>query len=184
MASVDLKDVFFTVPIRESHQKYFKLEWKDKVYKFVGMPKWVFWCHTGIYKDSKILRFYLQRFCLCRFKTKRSLICCLCWWLVFARWYWNWVFRECGSYNSSFKLLKFYYSRSKVKIMKLTQRIEFLGFIIDSTKVTVTVSKDKMIAITNKVKNLMAATFPAIRQLASVTGSVICKILFCFLCLY
>ena len=57
--------------------------------------------------------------------------------------------------------------------MKLTQRIEFLGFIIDSTKVTVTVSKDKMIAITNKVKKLMAATFPAIRQLASVTGSVI-----------
>ena len=29
MASDDLKDAFFTVPIHESHQKYFKFEWKD-----------------------------------------------------------------------------------------------------------------------------------------------------------
>ena len=28
---------FFTVPIHESHQKYFKFEWIDKVYKFLGM---------------------------------------------------------------------------------------------------------------------------------------------------
>ena len=38
MASIDLKDAFFTAPIHESHQKYFKFEWTDKVYKFVGMP--------------------------------------------------------------------------------------------------------------------------------------------------
>ena len=38
MASVDLKDAFFTVPIHESYQKYFKFEWIDKVYKFLGMP--------------------------------------------------------------------------------------------------------------------------------------------------
>ena len=37
MTSVDLKDVFFTVPIHESHQKYCKFEWIDKVYKYVGM---------------------------------------------------------------------------------------------------------------------------------------------------
>ena len=38
---------------------------------------------------------------------------------------------------------------------------------------TVTISKDKMIAITNKIKKLMATTFPAIGRLASVIGSVI-----------
>ena len=38
---------------------------------------------------------------------------------------------------------------------------------------TVTISKDKMIAITNKIKMLMATTFPTIRRLASVIGSVI-----------
>ena len=44
-------------------------------------------------------------------------------------------------------------------ILKPTQRIEFLGFIIDSTKTTVTISKEKMIVITNKIKKLMATTF-------------------------
>ena len=38
MASVDLKDAFFTVTVRKSHQKYFKLEWFQGFYKFIGMP--------------------------------------------------------------------------------------------------------------------------------------------------
>ena len=37
MASVDLKDVFFTVPIHDPHQKYFKFEQEDKVHKFAVM---------------------------------------------------------------------------------------------------------------------------------------------------
>ena len=38
---------------------------------------------------------------------------------------------------------------------------------------TVTISKDKMIAITYKIKKLIATSFPTIRQLASVMGSLI-----------
>ena len=37
IASIDLKDRLFTVPIHESHQKCFKFEWTDKVYKPVEM---------------------------------------------------------------------------------------------------------------------------------------------------
>ena len=35
MASVDLKDAFFTIPVHILHQKYFKFEWFNK---FLGMP--------------------------------------------------------------------------------------------------------------------------------------------------
>ena len=38
MASADLKDVFFTVPLHKLHQKCFMFEWIQKFYKFVGMP--------------------------------------------------------------------------------------------------------------------------------------------------
>ena len=38
MASVDLKDAFFTVPVHKSHQKYFKFEWFQGFYKFIGVP--------------------------------------------------------------------------------------------------------------------------------------------------
>ena len=38
MASVDLKDAFFTIPVHILHQKYFKYEWFNQLYKFLGMP--------------------------------------------------------------------------------------------------------------------------------------------------
>ena len=38
MASIDLEDVFFTVPVHISHQKYFKFGWFQNFYKFLGMP--------------------------------------------------------------------------------------------------------------------------------------------------
>ena len=37
MASVDLTDAFFTVPVHISHQKYFKFGWFQNFYKFLGM---------------------------------------------------------------------------------------------------------------------------------------------------
>ena len=37
MASVDLKDASFTVPVHKSHQKYFKSEWFLGFCKFIGM---------------------------------------------------------------------------------------------------------------------------------------------------
>ena len=33
MASVNLKDAFFTIPINEAYQKYFMFEWLEKIYK-------------------------------------------------------------------------------------------------------------------------------------------------------
>ena len=38
MASVDLKDAFFTVLLHISHQKYFKFWWFQNFYKFLSMP--------------------------------------------------------------------------------------------------------------------------------------------------
>ena len=38
MASVDLKDSFYTIPIHNAYQKYFKFMWHQKCYKYLGMP--------------------------------------------------------------------------------------------------------------------------------------------------
>ena len=37
MASIDLKDAFFTVPVHNLNQNFFVFEWIQKFYKFVGM---------------------------------------------------------------------------------------------------------------------------------------------------
>ena len=38
MASVDLKDAFYSLPIHEENQKYFKFAWGDSFYSYRGMP--------------------------------------------------------------------------------------------------------------------------------------------------
>ena len=86
---------------------------------------------------------------------------------------------EClGNVEPTVSLLKYlgFNIHEAKPILKQTQRIESLGFINDLTKMTVIISKDKMIAIANKIKKLMATTFPAISLLPSVmslNGSVI-----------
>ena len=37
MASVDLKDAFYTVPILPDHQNFLKFEWQEHCYAFTGM---------------------------------------------------------------------------------------------------------------------------------------------------
>jgi len=38
MASVDLKDAYYTVPISEKDSKFLKFVWKDQMYKYVALP--------------------------------------------------------------------------------------------------------------------------------------------------
>ena len=38
MASVDLIYAFYSIPIFNDHQKYFKFEWLEKTYQYTGMP--------------------------------------------------------------------------------------------------------------------------------------------------
>ena len=162
MASIDLKDAFFTVPIHESHQKYFKFEWIDKVYKFVGMP-------NG-YSDAMQIFTKILKPLYGNLKQKGHLS------VVFVDDSYLQRETEClRNVEATIALLEYlgFTIHEAKSILKPTQQIEFLGFMIVSTKMTATISKDKMIAITNKIKRFMATTFPTIRQLASVIGSVI-----------
>ena len=38
MASLDIKDAYYTIPVAEEYQKYLKFMWKGKLYKFCVLP--------------------------------------------------------------------------------------------------------------------------------------------------
>ena len=38
MASVDLKDAFYSIPLHSEHHKYFKFIWDKQLYQYVAMP--------------------------------------------------------------------------------------------------------------------------------------------------
>ena len=150
MASVDLKDAFFTVPIHESHQKLIKFKWIGKVYKFLGMPNG---CSDAMRIFTKNLK---PVYANLRQKGHLSVV------FVDDSYFQGNTETDClENVEAAIALLEYlgFTIHEAKSILKPTQRIEFLGFIIDSTKITVTISKEKMIAITNKIKKLMATTF-------------------------
>ena len=38
MASIDLKDAYFSIPIACEHRKYLRFQWRDKLYQFCVLP--------------------------------------------------------------------------------------------------------------------------------------------------
>ena len=53
MASIDLKDAYFSVPIHQEHQKYLKFLWKGTLYKYVCFPNGLALCPR---KFTKLLK--------------------------------------------------------------------------------------------------------------------------------
>ena len=58
-------------------------------------------------------------------------------------------------------------------ILKPTQELEFLGFVINSKNMTISKNKDKSKHILLKIKNLLSDPSPSTRKLVSVIGSLI-----------
>ena len=53
MASIDIKDAYYTLPIAESDQKLLKFQWRGKIYKFVCFPNGLSICPR---KFTKLLK--------------------------------------------------------------------------------------------------------------------------------
>ena len=122
MASVDLKDAFFTVPGHESHQKYFKFGWVGKVYKFVGMP-------NGYSDVMRIFTKILKPvYANLRQKGHLSVV------YTDDSYFQRDAETKClGNVEVTAALLNYlgFTIHEAKSILKPTQRIEFLGFIID-----------------------------------------------------
>ena len=61
----------------------------------------------------------------------------------------------------------------KKSVLKPTQKIEFLGFIIDSNSMTIEINREKAEHILLKIRKFLQNPSPTIRKLAFVVGSVI-----------
>ena len=61
MASVDLKDAYYSVPIATEHQKYLKSMWGGKLYKFVCFPYGLAFCPRKFTKLLKPINSHLRQ---------------------------------------------------------------------------------------------------------------------------
>ena len=138
MASVDLKDAFFTIPVHILHQKYFKFEWFNQFYKFLGMPNGYSDAMRIFTKMLKPVFGYLRK------QGHLSVV------FVDDSYLQADTEQECiKNINAIVNILTMlgFTIHDRKSVLILTQKIEFLGFLIDST--------------------------PTMQQLSSIIGSVI-----------
>ena len=161
MASIDLQDAFYTIPVHKDHQKLLVFQWKGRFFKFVVLPfglsqaPWIF---------TKVLRpvfaeFHRQGFqgfgyiddsfiiAKTRQDCDRAVL-----WLV-----------------KKFEDLGFTVNREKSALMP-TRRLRFLGYWIDSRDSTVRPTLEKSKKAEKVTSGLLKARKPTIKQVASVLG--------------
>ena len=164
MASVDLRDAFFTVPVHISHQKYFKFRWFQNFYKFLGMP-------NGNSDAMRIFTKILKPvFGHLRNQGHVSAI------FVDDSYLQGDTKHECmNNINATIDLLSslgFSIHPGK-SVLIPTQKIEFLGFLIDSKNMKISLTNKKAEHLTLNIKKFLVNKSPNIKQLASIIGSVI-----------
>ena len=164
MTSVDLKDAYYSVPIATSDRSYLRFWWRDVLYQFLAMPNGL---ALAPRKFTKLLK------------------------PVFAK------LRDMGHASTSFiddsmqvsvtyeqcldnvlatiellMSLGFVVHPDK-SVLIPSQRIVYLGFIIDSIKMMVFLTQERTDSILALCKTLYKANYVLIRDLAKVIGKII-----------
>eukprot|EP00794_Sanderia_malayensis_P010499 gene10499-11598_t len=164
MASVDLKDAFYSIPVNKNHQKYFKFFWKDKFYEFQGMPNGY---GPAMRLFTKVLK---PPFACLRAKGHMSVV------YVDDTYLQGNTQQECLDNAiatvSLLRKLGFTIHLEKSQLLPV-QELEFLGFLINSKNMTIKLTDNKIHGIREKILKFLNMKKPTIKDLASVIGTVI-----------
>ena len=162
--SLDIKDAYYSVPIKEEHQKYFAFKWKEQYYCYTVMPNG--WGNAP-YVFTKLLkpafRYLREQGYLNSYFIDDSLLmaelfhkCC----------------ENCCETQKIITSLGFMLNIPK-SILTPTQIILHLGNIIDSLRMIVYLPEDKKKNIIKLCTELQNKDSSSIRQVAKVIGTLI-----------
>ena len=164
MASVDYKDAYYSVSIRKEHRKYLRFCFRNVLYEFTCLPNGLTSGPRLFTKITKPLFSTLRE----RGHLNSPYIDDVL--LVGDTW------RECAlnvrdtveiSLDAGFVV------HPAKSIFVPTKRIEFLGFWLDSAKMTVTLTERKALTIKQLCKELKQYKKPTIRTVAKLVGKLV-----------
>ena len=164
MASVDIKDAYYSIAIREVDQKYLQFHWKGTVYQFTCLPNGL---TCGPRKFTKILKppltvlhkkghissghlddFYLQ----------------------------GQTYTKCveNVIDTVILLSDLGLIVHPTKSMFLpSQELEILGFILNSVTMTIKLTAEKSIALQALCQKILSQKYISIRELARIIGKLV-----------
>lgn len=161
MASIDIKDAYYSVPIAETDQKYLKFEWQGVLYKFTCFPNGLALCPR---KFTKLLK---PVYCYLRKKGHLSSG------YIDDSYLQGDGYQDClANVVDTIKLfdsLGFIIHPEK-SVFIPTQIITFLGFVLDSRTMTVYLTQQKQLKVKNACLHIIKIQRPVIRLIAQLLG--------------
>ena len=163
MASIDIKDAFYSVPINEHHMKYLKFTWEGKIFQFCAMP-------NGYCDAMRVFTKLLKPvFATLREKGYESVI------YVDDSLLQGDTFQEC--LNNVLATLECLESLGFVvhpekSVFYPTQEITFLGFIINTADMTVRLTDEKKSKIKDLGLGLLDKNNITVRMISRFIGNL------------
>ena len=160
MASLDLKDAYYSVAVQPSHRKYLRFMWNNVLYQFTCLPNGLSSCPrkllkpplATLHKQGHVISSYIDDL------------------FVLARTYELCVTNVADTF-ALFDSLGFTIHPDK-SVFIPSLRIVLLGFIIDSVAMTITLTPEKVLSVKEACLSLMEGV-TTIREVARVIGKVI-----------
>ena len=164
MASIDLKDAYYTVPISTDHQKYLKFIFNGSLYHYTCLPNGLS-CTPRV--STKLLKLV--------YSTLYNLAC-LGLGYIDDSYLQGDTSSEClenvNCTASLFKKLGFYLHPTK-SIVIPTQQLIFLGFVLNSIAMTVTPSEGKIQKLVTACRSLLNNSNPTTQEVCQVIGLIV-----------
>jgi hypothetical protein len=164
MASVDLKDAYYSVPIAQSHQKYLKFKWQGSLYAFTCFPNGLASCPRKFTKLLKPVYSVLRQ--LGHLSSP----------------YIDDSYLQGDDYDSCLEnildTVRLLYTLGFIihpvkSVLIPTQRLIFLGFILDSILMRIYMTPEKVNKVIEMCSKLLKNTSPTIRDVSQVIGYII-----------
>ena len=164
MASIDLKDAYYSVPVKEEFQKFLKFQWKGHIFKFVCLPmgltsspriftKITKPVYATLRQKGHINSGYIDDIYLQGSDVKD---------------------RENNIRDTVHILQDSGFTIQPTKsVFRPTQILSHLGFVLNSRQMTVTVTSEKAQKIAQLCQHMMEVGVVTLRELAELIGQLV-----------
>ena len=164
MASIDLKDAYYLIAIAQEHQKYLKFKWKGQLYQFTCLaqglssaPRLFTKLMKPVYSKLRAMGHISSGYIDDSFLVGYS-------------------YAECETnVNDTLKCFQElgFLPHTEKSVTKPTQVLQHLGFILNSTDMTVSISREKHNKLCTFARGVLQHHAPSIREVAKLIGMMV-----------
>ena len=164
LVKLDLKDAYFSVPIHPSSQKFLKFKWRGQTWQFKALP---FGLSSAPYVFTKLMKPVVS---ILRRLGIRSILY-LDDMLIMSRSKEE-ARRHLATAVELLIALGFIINLKK-SVLSPTQELEFLGFVLNSLKMTISLPSHKLHSLRRLAKQMRSQERTTVQELARILGTMI-----------